>query len=193
VRRGWLLFALLFVAVPAFAAEPSHDGVLIDADCEDDDASGGTVTVHGTRVIQTQDAGAADGFCDTDADIVKGSALTTDQTFGPFTHTPGEGLYINTDTDSVSGGSADWNTCILADSPQETGSRNTVCCASSPASTGAADQKVWLGLYGVATAVAWTAFTPIIVNCAIPKTYWVKLDLGTSVSWSGSLSVTPSN
>jgi len=194
VKRWAFAFALL-LPLSASAVEPAHwPATLIDFNCTDSFNAGSSfVWLTSTYTVQT--SGTADDLCDSDNRVVDGSAaITSDWTSAALSLPPdANGFYIHANSQTATGGSTDWNVCIMAETPEEPGTNRAACCVTAtPFIVGAVDKFYWVGIMGVGPGSPWQVSTDAAVQCAIPKNFKVKLDLVTATSWTGNLSIIPS-
>ena len=178
------LFIWLFVLLPlpAFGAGESYPTTLVDQGCTDDydtPAAQGTTN----RIIEPakQTSGSGDDRCDHDSRILT-DEIDADTTFGPFPGGKGACWYVFTDANTVTGGDTKWLLQILARQPHD-----SVLEALDDLSevTGAADD-IW------SIGIPYNRLTPKDQDdsqMALPRPWYLLLNLNTATSWTGEISM----
>jgi hypothetical protein len=129
-----------------------------------------------------QTSGASDAGCDHDARI-RETAIVADTTFGPFRMPKGKtGIIVFADANIVSGDTDTWVIEILRARPVDMVA--VVVDESSALATEADHVVAFHPLLQAAVSMTGAEEHDVVM----PRTFWIKLNLGTATSWDGTLS-----
>ena len=175
------LFAALF-AWPALAVnDGSYPQTILDDTCTDSNDTPAAQTGGWVRP-PVQASGSADGFCDHDSRI-RETALTASTEFGPFTLPNGtRGVVLIVDANVVSNDTDTWRPALSFMIPA-TQSTTTLALGASTATEAVHYFSFAPGEYATPAIVGVAN-----VDVAVPRRFYINLNLQTATSWEGIIS-----
>lgn len=195
--RRFILAALLVLLIPLVASAANtnkYPDTLVDQTCADDNdvpaavtpeltVIGGSPTIHAPGAL-VQLSGSADGFCDNDSRIIAtiASGISADTRFGPFSMPLNYPILFGMfEGSAVTGGDTKWRVRFEILKPHE--AEFLAAGFDTTLVTGNVD------LYFAAGLNTTIAFAGEDLDAAMPRVFYMLLDLNTATSWTGDASL----